>query len=86
MRRDYSKLLQPIRFCEPNCDLCKESLESSDVVLECPDCGAIFCKECVEDRFFDTHQCEDYADDEEYDPITWREDDVALFTEGYWCD
>ena len=85
MKRNYAKFLRPVRFCGLSCALCREPLETTCLALECPDCGAIFCEECATDGFFETHECEDYTD-EEYDPITWREDDVALFVEGYWCD
>lgn len=85
MGKNYKKLLRPVRFYGLSCDLCKESLESTDLAIECPDCAAIFCSDCAKDGFFSTHQCEEYKD-EEYDPITWRDDDVALFEEGFWCD
>ena len=85
MRRNYTNLLRPIRYCGLECALCKVQLETTDLAVECPDCAAIFCEECVLDGFYTTHNCEEYVH-EEYDAITWREDDVILFQEGFWCD
>jgi hypothetical protein len=65
--------------------MCDNQLQPTDLIIECPDCGAIFCQECVDDGFFSTHECEEYQNDE-FDPMTWRDDDVALFEDGFWCD
>ena len=69
-----------------NCDGCGKSLEATELIVECANCDSIFCEECVDDGIYSTHQCEDYRKDEQWDPITWKDDDVALFEEGYWCD
>lgn len=41
------------------CACCGNSIPVGGEFLVCPDCGAIFCKECVEDGRFENHDCED---------------------------
>lgn len=40
------------------CAACGKVLEPDDPVAICPDCGGIFCQQCVEDGTFAAHECE----------------------------
>jgi hypothetical protein len=46
------------------CSCCGCAIPVGALFLDCADCGAIFCEDCVNDGSFDNHCCED---DEEYD-------------------
>lgn len=63
---DYTKELRPVPCGGYGCAHCGRSLKRGDLHLDCPDCAAIFCEACVKDGTFGSHDCEDYAwDDEE---------------------
>ena len=47
------------------CSCCSKTLRPDDLVAACSDCGAVFCKPCVEAGALDDHQCEE--EDEIYD-------------------
>ena len=42
-----------------SCIGCGKNLLPENEVAVCNECGAIFCKECVEDGEFDNHICEE---------------------------
>lgn len=48
-----------------SCACCGDVIRPDDDVMVCPDCGAVFCRTCVEAGELDTHACE--PDDEEFD-------------------
>lgn len=41
-----------------SCVNCGKTVHANDLVEVCSDCGAVFCKECVEDESFKNHECE----------------------------
>lgn len=41
------------------CCVCGEGIKRGDDVAICPDCGAIFCKECVDAGEFEKHTCDE---------------------------
>lgn len=49
------------------CAICGHPIQKGEEYLDCPDCAAIFCKNCCEDGTFDNHSCEEleeeFADD-----------------------
>lgn len=45
-----------------SCENCGTTLNKDDEVGVCTDCGAIFCKKCVENNALKNHTCEE--DDE----------------------
>ena len=49
------------------CACCGKPIDKGDLLIECPDCGGVFCKECVEDESYENHKCEDqgYWEEEE---------------------
>lgn len=51
------------------CANCGTTIPESGLYQTCPDCGAIFCKSCVQDDTFANHDCKDYdyPDPAEYD-------------------
>ena len=55
MERKYSKLGTDLFYCEG----CGQPIAPDDEVIVCSDCGAIFCRECVEARELDRHVCND---------------------------
>lgn len=50
-------LLRPIGSNFYSCANCGKSLTVECKVLDCADCGAIFCEQCVRDGSFESHQC-----------------------------
>lgn len=42
-----------------SCSCCGTTLHPNDEVEACSDCGAIFCKECVEAGELKSHDCEE---------------------------
>lgn len=61
---DYTKMLIPLRAKGCACANCGRSLRPTDLIADCADCGAIFCKQCVEDGSIQNHHCEE--DEEEF--------------------
>lgn len=61
---DYTKYLTPIGQAGLFCAGCGRYLKATDLVVDCPDCGAIYCESCVRDGTFENHSCEDEEDDE----------------------
>lgn len=55
---DYTQYLEPIFSSGYSCNGCGASLVKGDLSCVCPDCGAIYCAECVKDGTFETHSCE----------------------------
>lgn len=47
------------------CAHCGHPIKRGDLMLDCPDCAAIFCETCVRDGTFENHQCEDYDWDDD---------------------
>lgn len=48
------------------CQGCYKSLRRGvDYLASCPNCGVVYCEQCVADGTFDRHECEE--DDEEED-------------------
>lgn len=47
-----------------SCNECGKSIGPEDEVQICPDCGAIICRECVENGAWDDHECDE---EEEYE-------------------
>lgn len=41
------------------CYRCGSSIDRGDYLADCPDCGAVFCRSCVEDGSFGSHICEE---------------------------
>lgn len=62
---DYTKYLKPIGVSGFVCVDCGKSLSTCDRYCECPDCGAIFCEDCVINYVLNNHICE-YDDMEPY--------------------
>ena len=58
MPYDHTKNLKPIGTNGFSCDHCGKPLRVDDLALCCPDCGAVFCEDCVKDGAFETHSCE----------------------------
>lgn len=44
------------------CCGCWKPIPTNGLVAACPDCGAVYCKACVELGKLDTHNCEDEED------------------------
>ena len=66
MAVDYTKYLKPIKSRMFNCSFCGKSLKETDLVIDCADCGAIFCEDCVRNGEIEAHECEeDFEDDED---------------------
>lgn len=61
---NYTKSLRPAHTRGFGCFCCGRSIDYNDLFLDCPDCAAIFCEQCVRDGSFEAHSCED---DEEYE-------------------
>ena len=64
MPNKYTKYLAPIGCSCYSCAACGKSLKPETLALDCPDCAAIFCEDCVEDGAFEDHKCEDYEEDD----------------------
>lgn len=41
------------------CAGCFEPINTNDPMAVCCDCGAMFCKNCVENGTFDAHTCDE---------------------------
>ena len=65
MPYDYAKDLTPISHGGCSCAHCGTALKPGDLHLDCPDCAAIFCENCVRDGIFANHNCEDYDWDDD---------------------
>ena len=68
---DYTKYLKPIGVSGFVCVDCGKSLSTCDRYCECPDCGAIFCEDCVINYVLNNHICEydnmePYLDDKDF--------------------
>lgn len=59
MAIDYTKYLKPIKSKMFSCYCCGKSLKENDLVVDCADCGAIFCEECVRNGEMNNHKCEE---------------------------
>ena len=57
---DYVKDLYAAEHNAYGCANCGKPINRGDLMLDCPDCAAIFCETCVRDGSFESHQCEDY--------------------------
>lgn len=58
MAIDYTKYLAPIGNRFYSCSCCGKHLKENDLGLDCADCGAIFCEECVRNGEVEGHECE----------------------------
>lgn len=56
---DYTKYLRKIGMNGFSCIQCGNDLAANDEAVVCSDCGAVFCKHCVENGDFANHKCED---------------------------
>ena len=56
------KLIRPIPVGGMSCSHCGKRVEESEDGVFCSDCGALFCRECVEDGCFFDH----YSEEDEY--------------------
>lgn len=54
--------LVPIRMSGFACAFCGQTLNIGDLHVVCPDCGALFCEDCVKDKTFADHYCGNYSD------------------------
>ena len=59
----YTRFLRPIGSTLFSCCNCGKHLRREDLAVDCADCGAVFCEDCVKSGALDEHICED--DDEE---------------------
>lgn len=41
------------------CAVCGKRLFPDDLIVNCPDCGAIICQECADDGALESHECEE---------------------------
>lgn len=62
----YLNRMRPALYYNFACVCCGKTIQRGELMIECPDCGAIFCKECVEDEKYENHVCQDYNSDCEY--------------------
>lgn len=67
MAIDYTKYLTRISCGFYSCSCCGKSLKENDLVVDCSDCGAIFCEECVRNGEVEKHQCDDGDIEDEAD-------------------
>lgn len=58
----YTRFLRPIGSTLFSCYNCGKHLSREDLAVDCADCGAVFCEDCVKSGALDEHICED--DDE----------------------
>ena len=65
MNHDYTVDLYPIMHHGFECANCGKPLKPGDPHLDCPDCAAIFCEDCVRDGTFENHRCDDYDWDDD---------------------
>lgn len=63
---DYKKDLYPASDSAYGCAHCGHPINRGELMLDCPDCAAVFCEECVTSGVFENHNCEDY---------NWEDDD-----------
>ena len=52
--------MKSAKYYNFGCVGCGKIIQRGELMIECPDCGAIFCKQCVEDESYENHVCEDY--------------------------
>jgi hypothetical protein len=50
-----------------SCSCCGKPLQEDDLVVDCADCGAIFCEECVRNGKVKSHECDDGDFEDEVD-------------------
>lgn len=60
---DYTQFLKKGIFTGMSCCNCGETIGPMDAAMDCPDCGGVFCENCVNDGSFENHNCEDEDDD-----------------------
>ena len=41
------------------CAVCGKKLLPDDLIINCPDCGAIICQECADEGALESHDCEE---------------------------
>ena len=58
MAINYTNHLTRIGSRMYSCSCCGRALNEDDLVVDCADCGAIFCEECVRDGEINSHECE----------------------------
>ena len=65
MAIDYTKYLRPIRSRFYSCVCCGKNLKEDDLAVDCADCGAIYCEECVRNGEMNNHECDagDFEDE-----------------------
>ena len=56
---DYAKYLTPIPNSGFICNGSGAPLEQGSPFCDCADCGANYCAQCVKNRTFEGHTCED---------------------------
>lgn len=56
---NYEKYLRPIGTELFSCDHCGKPLHREDLFVDCADCGAIFCENCVKSGALNEHICEE---------------------------
>lgn len=59
MAIDYTKFLRPIGSKFYSCSCCGKGLKEDDLVVDCADCGAIYCEECVRNGEMSVHLCDE---------------------------
>lgn len=58
----YTRFLRPIGSTLFSCCNSGKHLRREDLAVDCADCGAVFCEDCVKNGALDEHICEE--DDE----------------------
>lgn len=67
MAIDYTKYLRHMGNRFYSCSCCGKHLTEKDLGLDCADCGAIFCEECVRNGEVENHVCDDGDFEDEVD-------------------
>lgn len=61
---EYQQYLQAGLYAGCSCAACFKPITAQDLALDCPDCAAVFCADCVENGTFEGHFCEDFEFEE----------------------